>query len=250
MDTNTLVTIRAARAAPSPVRSRSASTSTAQVTVTPAAVVFPYCIQVSDPYAPAIQRWVILFNDGTVKVQNNDTGLLSVTRDRGFTLLEALVAGAIFFLAVVGVSLLAVQGANNASKGMRYSQAARVATQEMERWAMRGWSGLGWEFDGGIPSPKVIPPYNVTELPDGGGPRYQVDHHPLRHLGPPRRAPPRRLPFPEPGRLMAGAPAWIPSYWVDVQVTAFIPNSTHRRHRPGGHLCQPELSAAGSACSS
>jgi len=42
-----------------------------QATVTPAAT-FPYCIQVADPLSPSIQRWVILFNDGTVKVQNND----------------------------------------------------------------------------------------------------------------------------------------------------------------------------------
>ena len=31
-----------------------------------------YCIQVSDPTAPQIVRWVILFNDGTVKVQRNE----------------------------------------------------------------------------------------------------------------------------------------------------------------------------------
>ncbi|HSP20114.1 MAG TPA: hypothetical protein VLQ79_11400 [Myxococcaceae bacterium] len=145
---------------------------------------------------------------------------------RGFTLLEALVAGAIFFLTVVSVSLLAVQGANNASKGMRYSQAARVATQEMERWAMRGWSGLGWEFDGGIPSPKVIPPYNVTELPDGGGPRYQVAVTLYDSSGLPAGPLPDGFPSPNLGAVIAGAPAWVPSYWIDVQVTAFIPNST------------------------
>jgi type II secretory pathway pseudopilin PulG len=145
---------------------------------------------------------------------------------RGFTLLEALVAGAIFFLSVVGVSLLAVQGANNASKGMRYSQAARVATQEMERWAMRGWSGLSWEFDGGIPSPKVIPAYNVTELPDGGGPRYQVNITLYDTSGLPGAPLPGGFPSPNLGNVMAGAPAYIPSYWVDVVVTAFIPNST------------------------
>jgi type II secretory pathway pseudopilin PulG len=148
------------------------------------------------------------------------------SRRLGFTLLEALVAGAIFFLTVVGVSLLAVQGANNASKGMRYSQAARVATQEMERWAMRGWSGLSWEFDGGIPSPKVIPPYNVTELPDGGGPRYQVSVTLYDTSGLPAGPLPGGFPSPNLGNVMPGAPAWIPCYWVDVQVTAFIPNST------------------------
>lgn len=71
VDTNTLVTIRGAsgaQAAPFQI----GFDINGQATVTPAAA-FPYCIQVSDPYAPAIQRWVILFNDGTVKVQNNDT---------------------------------------------------------------------------------------------------------------------------------------------------------------------------------
>ena len=31
-----------------------------------------YCIQVSDPAMPSLVRWVILFNDGTVKVQRNE----------------------------------------------------------------------------------------------------------------------------------------------------------------------------------
>jgi prepilin-type N-terminal cleavage/methylation domain-containing protein len=44
-----------------------------QVTVAPGPVVFPYCIQVSDPTEPALIRWVILFNDGSVKVQKNET---------------------------------------------------------------------------------------------------------------------------------------------------------------------------------
>ena len=42
-----------------------------------------------------------------------------VPRRRGFTLLEALVAGAIFFVAVVAISLLSVRGATNASLGLR-----------------------------------------------------------------------------------------------------------------------------------
>lgn|SRR5678816_3102895 len=146
-------------------------------------------------------------------------------RSRGFTLLEAMVAGAIFFFTVIGVSLLAIQGSNNASKGMRYSQAARVATQEMEKWAMRGWSGLGWEFDGGIPSPKAIPPYWVTELQDGGGPRYQVNVTLHDSSGAPGAPLPGGFPSPNLGGSMPGAPAWIPSYWIDVQVTAYIPNS-------------------------
>jgi len=45
-----------------------------QVTVTPApGGGFPYCLQVTDVVEPGIVRWVILFNDGTVKVQRNET---------------------------------------------------------------------------------------------------------------------------------------------------------------------------------
>lgn len=44
-----------------------------QVTVTPGPVPFPYCIQVSDTTDPVIVRYVILFNDGTTKVQGNET---------------------------------------------------------------------------------------------------------------------------------------------------------------------------------
>jgi type II secretion system protein H len=69
-DINTLVTLRGAGGLqPGPFQI--GFDINGQASVSPAAA-FPYCIQVSDPYAPAIQRWVILFNDGTVKVQNND----------------------------------------------------------------------------------------------------------------------------------------------------------------------------------
>ena len=44
-----------------------------QVTVTPAPGAFPYCIAVGDPTDAALVRWVILFNDGTVKVQKDET---------------------------------------------------------------------------------------------------------------------------------------------------------------------------------
>ena len=43
------------------------------VTPVPAAPVFPYCFKISDTTEPAIERRVILFDDGTVKVQNNET---------------------------------------------------------------------------------------------------------------------------------------------------------------------------------
>src|SRR4030095_16185943 len=41
-------------------------------TLTPAAA-FPYCIRIRDTVAPSIDRRVILFDDGTVKVQRNET---------------------------------------------------------------------------------------------------------------------------------------------------------------------------------
>jgi len=44
-----------------------------QVTVTPGPVVFPYCIRISDFTDPVIVRYVILFNDGTTKVQGDET---------------------------------------------------------------------------------------------------------------------------------------------------------------------------------
>ncbi|HVP59209.1 MAG TPA: prepilin-type N-terminal cleavage/methylation domain-containing protein [Myxococcaceae bacterium] len=44
-----------------------------QVTVTPAPLGFPYCIRISDFTDPAIVRYVILFNDGTSKVQGDET---------------------------------------------------------------------------------------------------------------------------------------------------------------------------------
>lgn len=44
-----------------------------QVTVTPGPVVFPYCIRITDFTEPAIVRYVILFNDGTTKVQGDET---------------------------------------------------------------------------------------------------------------------------------------------------------------------------------
>jgi hypothetical protein len=42
------------------------------VTLTPADV-FPYCIKITDFNDPSIVRYVILFNDGTAKVQGDET---------------------------------------------------------------------------------------------------------------------------------------------------------------------------------
>lgn len=44
-----------------------------QVTVTPGPVVFPYCIRITDFTDATIVRYVILFNDGTTKVQGDET---------------------------------------------------------------------------------------------------------------------------------------------------------------------------------
>jgi hypothetical protein len=44
-----------------------------QVTVTPGPVVFPYCIRISDLTDPVLVRYVILFDDGTTKVQGDET---------------------------------------------------------------------------------------------------------------------------------------------------------------------------------
>ena len=138
-----------------------------------------------------------------------------VHRRRGFTLLEALVAGAIFFIAVVAVSLLSVKGATNASMGLRYAQTARLATQEMERWSMLGYPGLQTATGGVTPwSPAA---YTVTEQPDGGGKQYAVSVTVVNTAGPP--GPPGALPAPE---LGTGSVA-IPSFFVTVQVPSTPP---------------------------
>jgi type II secretory pathway pseudopilin PulG len=142
-----------------------------------------------------------------------------VRKASGFTLLEALVAGAIFFVAVVAISLLAVQGSNNASKGMRYAQAARVATQEMEKYSMRGYTGLQ-ALTGGV-SPFIVPPYPIPETAGPGGRFYTVNVSILDSSG----LPPAPLPgVPPPPQLGFGT-TLVPSYYVSVQVTSVNPNS-------------------------
>jgi type II secretory pathway pseudopilin PulG len=142
-----------------------------------------------------------------------------VPEPRGFTLLEALVAGAVFLICVVAISLLAVQGSNNASKGMRYAQAARVATQEMEQYSMRGYIGLN-TLTGGV-SPFVIPQYKIFETAGPGGRTYLVDVTILNSSG----VPPAPLPgVPPPPQLGFGT-TLVPSFYVSVQVTSVNPNS-------------------------
>jgi len=134
---------------------------------------------------------------------------------RGFTLLEALIAGAIFFIAVVAISLLSVRGATNASHGLRYAQAARVATQEMEKWSMFGFPTLQ-TMTGGV-SPYFPAPYPVWEQPGNTGKRYDVTVTIVNTAGPP--GPPGALPPPE---LGTGSVA-VPSFLVRVQVTSQPP---------------------------
>lgn len=133
---------------------------------------------------------------------------------RGFTLLEALVAGGIFFIAVVAVSLLAVQGSANASRGMRYAQASRVATQELEKLAMMEYSGIQTLTGGVFPYNPGL--YRITDEPDGGGRVYSVNVNIVDSSGP-------MVPSPDGGP--PGPGLGVPSYYVSVQVTSLIPNT-------------------------
>ena len=98
----------------------------------------------------------------------------TVRKAGGFTLLETLVAGGIFFVSVVAISLLSVHGMNNASKGMRYAQASRVATQELENWSMRRFAGIQL-FLGANPTPFAIPQYVITDGIAGSRRQYLVN---------------------------------------------------------------------------
>ena len=137
---------------------------------------------------------------------------------RGFTLLESLVAGAIFFVAVIGVSLIAVQGSTNASRGMRYAQAARLANQEMERWSMLGYTGIQTATGGVFPF-TTTSTYTETSG-TGGGRRYITQVTIMDSSGPPGVLPNG---LPGPGLQTGAIP--IPSYYISVQVTSLIPDS-------------------------
>jgi hypothetical protein len=135
----------------------------------------------------------------------------------GFTLLEALVAGGIFFISVIAISLLSVHGMNNASKGMRYSQASRVATQELENWSMRRYAGIQL-FLGANPTPFAVLQYPVTDGIAGSRRQYLVDVTIYDTSGVPGTGPLLPGGFPSPN---IGAQ----SYFLLVQVTSLIPNS-------------------------
>ncbi len=139
-------------------------------------------------------------------------------RRRGFTLLEALVAGAIFFFAVIAVSLLAIQGSTNASRGMRYAQASRLANQEMERWSMLGYAGIQTLTGGVLP---YADGGVVYEQPDGGPGRFYTTRVSIVDAsGPPAIVDGG---MPGPGLQLGAVP--IPAYYISVQVTSLIPNS-------------------------
>jgi type II secretory pathway pseudopilin PulG len=139
-------------------------------------------------------------------------------KPRGFTLLESLVAGAIFFIAVVAVSLLAVQGSANASRGMRYAQAARLANQEMERWSMLGYAGIQILTGAVLPYTDGGVSYEATD--GGAGRSYTTLVTIMDASGPPGVLPNGT---PGPGLQTAGVP--IPAYYISVQVTSLIANS-------------------------
>jgi type II secretory pathway pseudopilin PulG len=142
-------------------------------------------------------------------------------RPRGFTLLEALIAGAIFFVALVGTTLLAVSAQTNAARSMTVTQGSRIATQEMEKYAMLGYNGIGNYFDGGvIPN---IPPYTINELVDGGGRNYTVNVTLINSRGTGGVAfSDSGIPIPA-----LGSPGIdVPSYYVLVNVSWTQPNGT------------------------
>jgi type II secretory pathway pseudopilin PulG len=143
------------------------------------------------------------------------------SRQRGFTLLEALIAGSVFFIALVGTTLLGASAQANAARSLSLSQGSRVATQEMEKYAMLGYNGIGAMFDGGtVP---VILPYPVYEEVDGGGRFFTVNVQLFNSRGPPPGFfADSGIPIPA-----LGSPGIdVPSYFVLVNVTWTQPNGT------------------------
>jgi type II secretory pathway pseudopilin PulG len=145
-------------------------------------------------------------------------------RQRGFTLLEALIAGAVFFIALVGTTLLGVSAQTNAARSMSLSQGSRVATQEMEKYAMLGYNGIGAMFDGGtLP---VIAPYKIYEEVDGGiggGRFFTVNVQLFNSRGQPSGFfADSGIPIP----ALGSSGVDVPSYFILVNVTWTQPNGT------------------------
>ena len=152
---------------------------------------------------------------------------------RGFTVLEALIAGAIFFIALVGTTLLAVSAEANAGRSMAFAQGARVATQEMEKYAMMGWSGIGAYFDGGVTP--VIAPYFINEAPDGGGRSYTVNVQLINSWGQPTAFFDSGIPVP----ALGSAGVTVPSYYILVNVSWNQPNGTQKQTVTQGTYVSP-----------
>jgi type II secretory pathway pseudopilin PulG len=140
---------------------------------------------------------------------------------RGFTLLEALIAGAIFFVALVGTTLLGASAQVNAARSMSLSQGSRVAMQEMEKYAMLGYAGIGNMFDGGtLPT---VAPYTINEMVDGGGRAYTVNVTLFNTRGAPTGTfPDSGIPIPALGSTGVD----VPSYFILVNVSWTQPNGS------------------------
>jgi type II secretory pathway pseudopilin PulG len=155
-------------------------------------------------------------------------------RPRGFTLLEALIAGAIFFVALVGVTLLSVGAQANAARSMAFAQGSRVATQEMEKYVMLGYGGIGAMFDGGVIP--TIAPYAVNEAPDGGGRAYTVQVQLINSRGAPTGGTlDGGIPIP----ALGSAGVDVPSYFVLVNVTWNQPNGSLKQSISQGTYVSP-----------
>jgi len=154
-------------------------------------------------------------------------------RPRGFTLLEALIAGAVFFIALVGVTLLSVSAQANAARSMAFAQGGRLATQEMERYAMLGYNGIGAMFDGGVTP--VIAPYTLNEAPDGGGRAYNVQVQLFNTRGAPSGTLDSGIPKP----ALGSSGVDVPSYFVLVTVTWNQPNGLQQQTVTEGTYVSP-----------
>jgi hypothetical protein len=155
-------------------------------------------------------------------------------RRSGFTLLEALIAGAVFFVALVGSTLLSVSAQANAARSMAVTQGSRIATQEMEKYAMLGYNGIGNMFDGGVIP--VIAPYPVNEMVDGGGRTYTVNVTLINSRGTPTgNFSDSGIPIPA-----LGSPGVdVPSYFVLVNVSWNQPNGTQATSVSQGTYVSP-----------
>jgi type II secretory pathway pseudopilin PulG len=155
------------------------------------------------------------------------------SRTRGFTLLEALIAGAVFFIALVGVTLLSINSQANAARSMSFAQGSRVATQEMEKYAMLGYNGIGTMFDGGvIPN---IPLYYVNEAPDGGGRAYAVQVQLFNTRGLAVGTLDSGIPMPG----LGSATTDVPSYFILVNVSWNQPNGQQQQNVTQGTYVSP-----------